>query len=281
MPTVNMSVLANGPMVAPNNDAIVPPANVVLGPAVSGGDNAIGGGTAGTFSNPNPVLSSGNALSNVVIKGTDAITVQFAESCGGVTTANANAVDTVLASLPNPNSCTGALLISDCKKAHIFRDDGNNSGVDLRPAPPEPPPAYAGYAAGSEVMRFRAYTYYIRMNLAGEPALYRYDNSTNASNPITVEIVEGIENMQIVYGVDTSDPPVGQAPDGLADAYVSANNVTDWARVVSVRIDLTVRSVGYNADNLTSRPNPVRQFNGADLTDRRLVKNFSISIKLR
>ena len=53
-------------------------------------------------------------------------------------------------------------------------------------------------------------------------------------------LVEGIENMQILYGQDSD-------ADGVADSYVSAANVTDWGSanggIASIRIALLVSTV--------------------------------------
>jgi type IV pilus assembly protein PilW len=54
------------------------------------------------------------------------------------------------------------------------------------------------------------------------------------------EIVPGVENMQVLYGVDqfNGDP----TPDNVPDAYVTADQVTDWTGVVAVRVALVARS---------------------------------------
>lgn len=51
-------------------------------------------------------------------------------------------------------------------------------------------------------------------------------------------IVQGVENMQMLYGEDTS------AADNVTNAtkYVTAGNVVDWNNVVSVRIGILVNS---------------------------------------
>lgn len=52
-----------------------------------------------------------------------------------------------------------------------------------------------------------------------------------------VAIAEGVEDMLILYGIDTSS-------DGFANRYVDAGSVgTDWDKVVSMRITLLVNSV--------------------------------------
>ncbi|MGB7931058.1 MAG: PilW family protein [Gammaproteobacteria bacterium] len=50
-------------------------------------------------------------------------------------------------------------------------------------------------------------------------------------------VVQGVENMQLLYGEDNTD-------DGVSNAtrYVTAGNVTDWDNVVSVRIGIIVNS---------------------------------------
>jgi type IV pilus assembly protein PilW len=60
--------------------------------------------------------------------------------------------------------------------------------------------------------------------------------STSASNALV--IAEGIEDMQLLYGVDTDT-------DGVANQYLAESNVTtaNWPNVVSVRITLLVNSV--------------------------------------
>ncbi|HEX5634075.1 MAG TPA: PilW family protein, partial [Gemmatimonadales bacterium] len=52
------------------------------------------------------------------------------------------------------------------------------------------------------------------------------------------ELIDGVDNMQLRYGRDTTTP----APDGIVDDYVSAREVSDWSRVVTVRMSLLLRS---------------------------------------
>jgi len=52
---------------------------------------------------------------------------------------------------------------------------------------------------------------------AGIPSLYRVNNIKPASSTNPVELIEGIEDMQILYGVDTE-----QTPDYIPNYYVDA-----------------------------------------------------------
>lgn len=110
-------------------------------------------------------------------------------------------------------------------------------------------------------------TFYIRENPAGIPALYRKDGTAGAE-----ELVEGVENMQILYGLDSDG-------DGKTDQFVRANDVLDWDRVASVRISLLLQSI---EDHLTTAPQSYT-FNGATVTpaDRRLRRVFTTTIGLR
>jgi hypothetical protein len=99
--------------------------------------------------------------------------------------------------------------------------------------------------------------------------------ASGTTNP--VELIEGIEDMQILYGVDTE-----QAPDYVANYYVNAATVNGlgtiptndstgalmspapsaWRRVVSIRINLLAVSV---ENNLTDEPQPYF-YNGTTVT---------------
>ncbi len=51
----------------------------------------------------------------------------------------------------------------------------------------------------------------------------------------TLVLVEDVESMQILYGVDDDD-------DGVANLYVNTSKISDWNSIVSVRIALLARS---------------------------------------
>ncbi|KOR30306.1 hypothetical protein TI04_06375 [Achromatium sp. WMS2] len=54
---------------------------------------------------------------------------------------------------------------------------------------------------------------------------------------LSQELVKGVQNMQILYGVDTD-----VTANGAANQYLTATSVTDWTRVVSMRIYLLIAS---------------------------------------
>lgn len=108
-------------------------------------------------------------------------------------------------------------------------------------------PGDQAYGADAELGRMVVRAFYIRNNAAGQPALYQATLRGGASGAAmqAEELIEGVENMQILYGVDRDG--IGK-PDGEADTFITAGEVEalpvnrGWPRVVSVRISLLVRS---------------------------------------
>ncbi|AXK40922.1 PilW family protein [Crenobacter cavernae] len=143
------------------------------------------------------------------------------------------------------------------------------------------------FSPGSQILRLSGITYYVGTSDTGEPALFRRRLTHSNGNATTVaeELAEGVENMQIRYGVDTS-----ATPDGVVDSYVTADQVTatapgantsdDWQRVLSVRIQLLM--VSRQDESVTSTPQRYT-FNGTATTpgDRRLRRVFTTTIAIR
>jgi len=65
-------------------------------------------------------------------------------------------------------------------------------------------------------------------------------------------LVEGIEQMQFEYGIDAT--PITNAEDILTvDSYVGVAGVTDWERVVSVRMSLVARALDGDSEYTETR----------------------------
>jgi type IV pilus assembly protein PilW len=107
-------------------------------------------------------------------------------------------------------------------------------------------------ACGASVLSTIAYS--VQADVSGQPALFVKNDAAAAQ-----ALIEGIENMQILYGVDTD-------ADGSVNYYVSANNVADMSKVVSIRITLTARTLD---GNLTT------------IGDGRIRRDFTTTIALR
>ncbi|MDH5570755.1 MAG: PilW family protein [Gammaproteobacteria bacterium] len=77
-----------------------------------------------------------------------------------------------------------------------------------------------------------------RINNAGRAIFALMCNNT--------ELVEGIENMQVLYGIDSSGT-------GTPSRYVTLNNVTNWSSVVTIQIAILASSVDDFAANSSER----------------------------
>ena len=136
----------------------------------------------------------------------------------------------------------------------------------------------------AQVYPINTVSYYVRNNPSGQPALYRKINLNPAE-----ELIEGIEQMQILYGSadtkgtdDTSDDSffyvtADAIPPDPADPVGTPH---DWSKVFSVRVSLLV----VNTDDLADKPASYT-YNGEIKTppedDRRLRKVFTSIIALR
>lgn len=71
-----------------------------------------------------------------------------------------------------------------------------------------------------------------------EPTLYCNTVTTPCVAATCFPLIPGVENMQILYGEDTTPPPSDQA----IDRWVTAANVSNWDNVLSARISLLLRT---------------------------------------
>ena len=79
----------------------------------------------------------------------------------------------------------------------------------------------------------KIYNYFsIGTNAEGIPVL----NCAGSRSTVTLEIAEGVENLQVLYGVDDDN-------DNQVDKYINADQVTTWGRVISVQLAILVRSL--------------------------------------
>jgi len=244
-----------------------------------------------------PVLSE--ILKTKVVAGTDVITLQHGTSCGATLMENiGNSSDDIKVVFPNSCNITAGntLMIADCEDAHIFRastgstsekivhKQGNQTehfcksyGVlPVDPTAPDNTACSTGesklYNYDAEVFKFTAVTYFIhREDDNDPPALWAYDQTTaNAS-----EIIEGIEDLQVLYGSDDND-------DEIVDRYVTAKvieDANDWDKVISAQISILVQTLD---TNLTTS-NQSLEFNGTTIagTEGRLRRVFSSTIAIR
>ena len=129
---------------------------------------------------------------------------------------------------------------------------------------------------GAQLAPLNSYAFYLR-EANDVPTLYRKQAGEYTSgNSINAEaLVEGIERMNILYGVDTDN-------DGITNRYQTADDVglfaDSWRNVISVKLELLARSFTEIA------PEPQSYFFAGqriDPTDNFLRRSFVSTIQLR
>lgn len=186
------------------------------------------------------------------------------------------------------------LLLSDCERAdwvqacnvqQVGNPATHNLVLSAGCTPGNVASASLQVGAGARVMKLGGTLYYIgkRNNLStNPPALFRRKLNGQGIAGMPEELVEGIEDMQVLYGENTNSDSKHSA-----DRYVPADLVSNWDNVVSVRVTLLVQSI---ENNLV--PNPVtytfngvnydgQAGNGALPPDGRLRRVFTTTINLR
>ncbi len=135
------------------------------------------------------------------------------------------------------------------------------------------------FNVGDTLLELASYRYFVANNPFGEPSLWREEISSVAvGGNITLgtsarELVEGVEDMQILYGVDTNND---EQPEKYVDAAAVGGNIDD---VIAVRVSLLMQS---NEEGVV-QGNQTLRFNGANrvFNDGRLRKVFTSTIALR
>lgn len=171
------------------------------------------------------------------------------------------------------------VMVSDCQGATVFQISSfvHGQGRVLHAASSGNPGNETGdlgriYPRNAELSRVATVLYYVRNSAEGIPCLYRKIGGENAE-----ALVEGVESMQVLYGVD--DDADAQHS---ADRYLAASAALPWDRVVSLRIGLLLRS-------LTEEPrgeidSQVHNVNGqaiGPINDRHFRQVFLTTIGLR
>lgn len=91
----------------------------------------------------------------------------------------------------------------------------------------------------AQLVDYKAVIYYVADSPSGDDhSLYREYLLVDSSNNIDTraeELLEGVDNMQLLYGIDQDD-------NDVAERYVQADVVADWTQVVTVRIGLLLAS---------------------------------------
>ena len=172
------------------------------------------------------------------VQGSDVLVVRSSvpRVAPAYTTADAAPNATTLTVTPLPVAMNGYAAVADCTKSVIFQVAGGAgagaTAVTLNQGLPG-----VGFSAGAVVAPLTTTVYYIGVGSDGDSALFRLEqvNGGPGFNPLgPEELVPDIENMQVLYGIDTAGTPT-------ASAYVTADQV-GAINVVSIQVALLVAS---------------------------------------
>ncbi len=138
------------------------------------------------------------------------------------------------------------------------------------------------YSPGSKIMRFISRAYFVGPStvIADVPALKRQTlvmKSTLTTQ--SEEIAQGVEDMQLLFGVDTNaDGDVNQYRTAAQMDVDSSGAIDgkDWDKVKSVRIALIFRS-----QNPVSPANQTQVLNGVTYNDRYLRQAVNATVVIR
>lgn len=247
-----------------------------------------------TAENPAP---SGNAagwssaldadLVGRVLPGTDVIVIRNAAPSSVALVAPYNDSGQVFVSNPNDLQTGDILMVTDCQKASVFQATnvqptgfGTNAVHSQASMVPGNNTSVWGpdqsYTEGGEIMKSEMRVFYVGRGGSGGPALFQRSlrNAGGGVALVSDELVEGVENMQVLYGEDTNG-------DRTADIYRTAAAVADWGQVVSTRISLLVRSPENSLPEPETNTFDVGGVDVDPVDDRRLRQVFTTTITLR
>lgn len=262
--------------------------------------NVVNGGTGSLWLDlTTPVMGYEGGVSafptefSEAVAGTDAIILKGVDPGTELTVISHNAAAAQINTTVNTIPAGEILIITDCSKTSIFQMTGpasasktnivHNTGTgipgnctkDLGASCPASTP-YT-FSPGASLLRMYANGYYIKPSATagvGNSLWMRSITGQTTGAPADVELINGVENMQIEYGVDTN-------ADSSANQYVKADSIADWANVVSVKVSLLLATPA--TDNNLSSKSQTYTYNGVTTTatDRRVRHVYTSVINLR
>jgi len=211
----------------------------------------------------------------------DVVILKSAASATGLLAANPVDASVATIDLTGPSGIDAGqiMLVGNSQGCDLFQKGGSAGDSSLqRPASGTPgnkststPWSRAYDDETLQIYLFSSTVYYIGTGLDGQPALRRV--SFDTGSPVDEELVNGIEDMQLLYGEDTDG-------NRTADQYVTAAAVTDWDDVVAIQVNLLVASLATNViDEPQVLPAPWDGF--ADPADGRIRRVFTTTVGIR
>ncbi|GAB0150746.1 PilW family protein [Marinobacterium sp. BA1] len=210
----------------------------------------------------------------------DVLMLKSASTVSGVTASGNTPANAAAISLDGPSGIEAGtiMFVGDSQGCDLFQK-GNNANAQSIQRPASGTPGNKNpntewshaYDDSMQIFLFQSTAYYIGNGIDGQPALRRASFNTGAA--VDEELVNGIEDMQLLYGEDTDG-------NQTADRYVAAGAVADWDDVVAVQVNLLASSLSTNViDEAQALPVPWDAL--ADPGDGRLRRVFTTNVGIR
>jgi len=206
------------------------------------------GNSDGTWTASSTELESD--LSNDAIDGTDIITLRFVENdeaylSTALVTGQENIQLAVVSGASTNIEINDLALISDCEKATLFKVTSvavNGTAMTLGHAVSA---ANGNIVAGlaetgtfgtdAAVSSIVSKTYFIKQGASGIASkggysLFQFDGAASA------ELVEGVEDLQILLGIDTDS-------DGVPNQYLAPSASVNTGQIVAILLEITANSI--------------------------------------
>ena len=115
----------------------------------------------------------------------------------------------------------------------------------------------------------------------GVPNVLKVEKNSLLCNDVVV--AEGVENMQLLYGVDLPVPGAAQPYDGVVDSYLDWSQIAlaDRANILSVRVSLLVASTEQVRSGDNTKTNQMFDEAIAPAKDRKLRTVYTATVRLR
>ncbi|OUS06710.1 hypothetical protein A9Q81_02175 [Gammaproteobacteria bacterium 42_54_T18] len=231
-------------------------------------------------------IASGGSSGRSALKGTSVIAVQRAAPVAARVTAVSATTLTLAANALDINK-NDLFVVASCNEGHLDRasDVSSGNGETQITLSSDLGVQYASADAPGFVMRFLSTVYFVadtnRVNSAGNAVYALYRQRDTSSGFVVEELVEGVENMQVLYGQRLSTGNVRYVPADTADLNMGS--------VESVRIGVLVAStqnVQQGNDELSYLLPGITVDHGDDtginhLSDRRIRRTFVTTVNIR
>jgi type IV pilus assembly protein PilW len=176
---------------------------------------------------------------------------------------------------------TPLAVVSNCQSAEVFAI-GTINGTQLSLSTTNATQhLVTAYGAGSHVGLIDTRVYYVGIGSDGEGALFVFDTNSATSFTAPVELVPDVENMQVLYGIDTTGAKA-------VTEYVTADQVatlgitSDFNSVIDVKLSLLL--VGPFGSAVPPSAAPIFSLLGTAVTapiDSKLRSVFTTTFTLR